>query len=526
MRGICLALVGALIYGGVAAGQSPDELGARAQDILRRHCFVCHGQDLKTVRAGLNILERGQLMGRKLVVPQAADDSELLGFIEDGTMPPAGRPAMPKEDRAILRAWIQAGAPPFPDLQLGNPYVLRSIFEDVKKLPKQERAAVRYFSLNHLLAEERTRRELPRRRETLVLAIAFLSRAEGKPARPVAIEPSATVYRVNLAELGWNRKPYDNSPLTLFDLVLLEYPYGVADVTDRVYQELAEVFLLPAAQARPIPYLRGDWFIALTAQPAFNWDFRQIAFRERRSPLVVDSALEASAQQFDAEPLTPAEAAAELGLANALTKLTHLLETAAFENDPVRTLAVKGSVDRLTWETSFPRVIRALDLGNAIEAVDATVRTEAAGEPTPEVELRTNHVDNVFEPKQDVVLTVHNRSKKLMYVELIGVGGRIESVQKPTPVDAGETRTVPVGQTSSKPGKDTILLFAAEKEFPPYALAGGGEDKLRLDREKGITSRIVHPLFALSRTNQGVRLRADPGPMVRRTIVVETRLPG
>src|SRR5262249_44577559 len=239
-----LGVVG-LLLGAAAGPPRPEDLSTQAQQILRKHCFACHGQDPKQAQARLNVLDYRQLLERRAIVPHTPDASELIGFIEDGTMPPANRPSVPKEERAVLREWVRTGALPFADRHIGSAYVLDRIVQDVKKLPAADRPLVRYFSLNHLLADEETKKDLPRYQNALAAAVAALSRAKANQVRPVMIESTGTVYRIHLADLGWDKKPYDNSPLTLFDLVLLEYPYGMVDLSFPAFQELADQFLLP-----------------------------------------------------------------------------------------------------------------------------------------------------------------------------------------------------------------------------------------------------------------------------------------
>ena len=111
-------------------------------------------------------------------------------------------------------------------------------------------------------------------------------RSRAQPAnriQPVPIESTEnkTVFRIDLRKLGWDERPYDNNRMNWFDLVLLEYPYGILDTASDSFQALAELFLLPAGQIRPVPFVRGDWFVWLAAEAEFKRDFLQVPLDER-----------------------------------------------------------------------------------------------------------------------------------------------------------------------------------------------------------------------------------------------------
>src|SRR5207244_7721456 len=92
---------------------------------------------------------------------------------------------------------------------------------------------------------------------------------------------------VDIRRLGWNRQPFvevrgegkkEASPVTLFDLALLEYPYGTVYEASETFDQLAEEFLLPAGQVRPIPYVRADWFVSVATLAPLYEDFLQLPF--------------------------------------------------------------------------------------------------------------------------------------------------------------------------------------------------------------------------------------------------------
>jgi len=64
---------------------------------------------------GLAILDHKMLVERKLIVAGEPGKSRLIKKVELGTMPPVGEGTpVPAGEIKVLRAWIEAGALPFP----------------------------------------------------------------------------------------------------------------------------------------------------------------------------------------------------------------------------------------------------------------------------------------------------------------------------------------------------------------------------------------------------------------------------
>ena len=180
----------------------------------------------------------------------------------------------------------------------GVEVVLEAILQDVRRLPEEVRPFARYFSLNHLLAAGASPEELELHRDALAKAINHLSWQKGL-VRPEPIEPTRTVFRVDFRDLGWHQHPFERivdgkpagpSRLNLFDLALLEYPYGVVPEDSETFDRLATEFLGPAGQVRPIPFVRADWFVSTATQPPLYEDFLQLPFtlKELQRRLDVD----------------------------------------------------------------------------------------------------------------------------------------------------------------------------------------------------------------------------------------------
>ncbi|MGD0044574.1 MAG: hypothetical protein ABSE84_29915, partial [Isosphaeraceae bacterium] len=179
---------------------------------------------------------------------------------------------------------------------VGVDYVLKSILQDVRRTASGDRPFARYFSLNHLLTGGSTAEELDLHRDALAKAINHLTR-EPKLIRPQPIEPSNTIYRIDLRTLGWDKRPYkimENgqpsgpSPVNLFDLVLLEYPYGTTYQASATFDELASEFLAIAGQVRPIAYIRADWFVSVATQPPLYHDLLGLPFKLKELEKLLD----------------------------------------------------------------------------------------------------------------------------------------------------------------------------------------------------------------------------------------------
>ena len=118
---VSLGASGSRGSGGVAALSVPQDTVSFAEDILpifRQRCAECHGAEDENgevrTEVSLNLLNYERvMMGSEFgTVIEAGDpaNSFLLDMITDGTMPETGDP-VPEDEIALIRAWIEAGAP-------------------------------------------------------------------------------------------------------------------------------------------------------------------------------------------------------------------------------------------------------------------------------------------------------------------------------------------------------------------------------------------------------------------------------
>ena len=281
---------------------SLSPIAARAKEVLRARCRECHGG--AATHGDITILDRKSLVEDKQVaVPGDPERSLLVRLISNAgnrRMPPEGRPPLSADEIETLRAWIVAGAPDFPpdvarpaDTQKdagleelpGVDYVLKKILEHQASASDDSRLYLRYFSINHFLSSGSTPQALDVVRDALSKAVNHVS-TEPKIVRPVAIDaPHNTVYAVDIRKLGWQKQLLDHvedgkagerSDIDLFDLVLLEYPYGVVYESSPTFQRLLEQYCLPAGLVRPVPFVRADWFISAALQPPLYHDLLQL----------------------------------------------------------------------------------------------------------------------------------------------------------------------------------------------------------------------------------------------------------
>lgn len=88
-----------------AEEDNPQRLAEKARAILLNACYRCHGEK-GAVEGGFNyVLDRGQLVARKRLIPGNPDKSKLIKRIVSGDMPPEQEKPRPSaEDVSVLRA--------------------------------------------------------------------------------------------------------------------------------------------------------------------------------------------------------------------------------------------------------------------------------------------------------------------------------------------------------------------------------------------------------------------------------------
>jgi serine/threonine-protein kinase len=253
-------------------------------------------------------------------------------------------------------------------------------------------------------------------------------------------------------------------------------------------------------------YLAGDAARFLKAMT------RVLGKAQGREPLVPVS------QRFLDRALHLSAAAGELGYPDGVG-LAAVFRVPRFTALGLMPLSAGGVVRRDTWEDYFDQVVRDLGLGVPLVPLDGlTRRDHPVAAPAVEVELKTNKRGNVFEPGDRLVLSVVNRSKKPVFVELTGTSaaGLKVILASGVRVGAGETyRYPPRGALKVRGGlgREQVTLLAGAAGFPPGELLRGA----------GVADRVLHRFYDVSLREKRPALRHDPAALVKKTIEIETR---
>src|SRR5262249_4447124 len=145
-------------------------------------------------------------------------------------------------------------------------YILRTVANDLDTAGANKN--YRYVSFI------RDGQPLPNLGETEQRLNAALSLIAGEPVAAEPVDPTATVFRIDLGRFGWStrelfrkverRKDVGAVALQPFDLVLLEYPHATRAPNDPQMKRL-EQFLAAKNQIRPVAFVRGDWLTSALA---------------------------------------------------------------------------------------------------------------------------------------------------------------------------------------------------------------------------------------------------------------------
>ncbi len=249
------------------------DLAARAQTVLKSHCYRCHGQ-AGVAKGGMNfILDRDRLVARKTIVPGHPDESPLLQRIVEGEMPPESVRVRPgADDLAVLRQWIDAGAPTFAAVSGRRPpiseaEVSRRVLADLEAAQPRRRRFLRYFSFAHLIDAGASDADVRMARQALAKLVNSLS-WHPRITVPQAIDPENSIFRVDLRDLQWNDRTWNHT--------LEFYPYRLLHPADGL-----EARAFKAACGSELPWVKGDWFVATASRPPLYRDLLQLPATDR-----------------------------------------------------------------------------------------------------------------------------------------------------------------------------------------------------------------------------------------------------
>ena len=270
------------------------------------------------------------------------------------------------------------------------------------------------------------------------------------------------------------------SAINRFDLILLEYPYGVVPTSSEVFTRLADEFLGPASQVRPLAFVRADWFIAAVTRPPLFEDLRgaRIDPNDRATKPAPGvparcELVDQLAREYRDQPVTAAIAAAELGV-DRPELLQPVWSNARSVQVGLAPLANSGSIRRDTWEAAFPVAVHLLGAGLPVVPLEGVSRPVAwSVDRHLTLELTSNKPDNIFRPGDDMIIRVKNTSPSDLTVELIatGVSGGVVVLTKvPVLIPPGKDFQFPAQgeppiRVMDMTGKERITAFAGVGSF-------------------------------------------------------------
>ena len=485
-----LAVVAGLVLVQAAQADPADnaQLAVRARAVLAKHCAECHvGKDS---RSTLRILDHTQMVAdrhARFVIPKQPELSQALELIEQGSMPPGGRARLADDEVNDLRAWVASGAAAYPE-RFDDEFAHRAILADVRDIKNDaELADSRYLSIHHL-ADSLPPAELSARRTDFLSRLNKLRLPDAPAPKPV--DSTHTIYQIRLTEYGWHHKMIfrkvlaqnqdDALDANLFDLVLLEYPHAVIPKDSEAFSELVARFLDKVPQVRPVAFVRGDWFISVTASRPLATDLRDLM-----------KPFEVNLPETFADPTRwtdwkPEALAPYTGNGVRLPALD-----AWFQPDP----------------PDGPLVVDGLKIDTISATSNAPVRT--------------------FHPGDTFRLRV--QANEIMYYQFVwlNAAGRVDTKSDVTKYQALMLTPDLITLPHTPPGKKkNVLANVTEPETEqirvfvgPRIFDEGVRWRARLDRR--VVERYVHPLFPIKKTGDRMAVDVRDAQIVRRTVTIE-----
>jgi mono/diheme cytochrome c family protein len=247
------------------------ELAERVHLVLKQNCYRCHGEN-GAAEGGINyILDAEALVTRRKIIPGKAEKSRLFRRVDQGEMPPEGESPRPSPTEiALIKQWIEAGAPPPKTVGKPLPYVttpvaMNNIHADLMSLPERDRRFARYFTLTHLGNAGLLDDEIQTYRLGLSKLLNSLSWSK-EVVTPKAVDAGRTILRIDIRDYQWSEQ--------IWRSMLAVYPYGILS-DDAEAQGAFE------AVGKQLPFIRADWFVAEASQPPLYHDILQLPATER-----------------------------------------------------------------------------------------------------------------------------------------------------------------------------------------------------------------------------------------------------
>lgn len=248
-----------------AEAQDASDLAKQARAILKTHCHRCHGEQGAVEGGFPYLLDRRQLVARHQVIPGDPEKSQLLRRVVQKEMPPPTEKQRPSPaEEAVLRQWLKAGAPDWqPPAQrawVTLAGATETMWQDLAKVPEDDRRFMRYLTLTHLYNAGVAEDELETYRQALSKLVNSLSWAP-QIAVPTAIDPARTIFRIDLRDYKWTKRTWG--------ILSGGYPYTVLSESE------AERNCREGTQVERF-HLRADWFAAYATSPDYYQQILQL----------------------------------------------------------------------------------------------------------------------------------------------------------------------------------------------------------------------------------------------------------
>lgn len=265
----------ALLLVFAASAVADDEkmaLAKQAQAILKANCYRCHGQEGSSEGGFTFVLDAQRLRTGRKLVPGDGAQSQIYKKMKKDEMPPEDEKPRPSaEDIAVIRKWIDAGAPDWNTIVQSRRWLSfaemnEAIQADLNSAGERDRKYLRYFTLTHLYNAGWTDEELESYRLALSKLINSLSWGK-RVIKPAPVDLARTIFRIDLRDYKWSERVWSR--------ILGVYPYGVIDNRSPAFKYCAE------ATACPLPYVRGDWFVAAASRPPLYHEVLQLPASDR-----------------------------------------------------------------------------------------------------------------------------------------------------------------------------------------------------------------------------------------------------
>jgi mono/diheme cytochrome c family protein len=252
-----------------AQGENPQELARRVKEILKAHCYRCHGQNSSNEGGFGFVLDFKQLVGTKVVPGESAKSRLFKRLAVNKDMPPEDEQRRPSDaDIGMVKRWIEAGAPA-PD-EVGKPRPFRGIGDELRairdylqKTRRADRPYIRFFTLTHLhnASPDKVQDSDLRVYQAALSKLTNSLSWKRDIVIPEAADADGTVFAVDVRKLDWDRN-------NLWQEVLKLYPYGLTHETYPDHESVSELAReVHELAGTDLPAVRADWFIATASRP-------------------------------------------------------------------------------------------------------------------------------------------------------------------------------------------------------------------------------------------------------------------